>query len=394
MHIERMLSGKLSAARRSFLLLGPRQTGKSTLIRSLAPELEINLADEETYVAFLRDPGLLKQRIRDATTIFIDEIQRIPSLLNTVQYLLDQERPPKFYLTGSSARKLKRGKANLLPGRIFTYELGPLALGELGGRFDARRALQRGLLPGIYLEEDAETWTKLLRSYAVTYLKEEIQAEALTRNLEGFSRFFDIVCSRSGDFVDFTKFASLASIDRMSARRYFDVLVDTLVIRAIEPFAKSSRVRLTQHPRFYVYDVGVLNGALGNFESSSDRIGNLFEHLVLQLLWSEFQGRDEEIRLTVYRTEAGAEVDFILEQKSSVFAIEVKATKQISQGDLRGLKSFAAFYGKPHTPMIVYLGEHPARMDGVEILPVEMAVAMLAPAVRRGGGRAPHSEGR
>jgi len=379
MYIERMLRKRLLAARRSFLLLGPRQTGKSTLIRSLAPELEINLADEETYVAFLRDPGLLKQRIRDAATVFIDEVQRIPSLLNTVQYLLDQERPPKFFMTGSSARKLKRGKANLLPGRIFTYELGPLSWTELGDRFNVRRALRQGLLPGIHLEKDSETWSKLLRSYAVTYLKEEIQAEALTRNLEGFSRFLDVVCSRSGDFVDFTKFASLASIERMSARRYFDVLVDTLVLRAIEPFAKSSRVRLVQHPRFYLYDVGVLNGALGNFEASGDRLGNLFEHLVLQLLWSEFQGRDEQIRLSVYRTEAGAEVDFILERKGAVFAIEIKAKKRVDSGDLRGLKSFAAFYGKPHTPLVVYMGENPARTDGVEILPVEMAMAMLAP---------------
>ena len=217
MYIERMLRKRLLAARRSFLLLGPRQTGKSTLIRSLAPELEINLADEETYVAFLRDPGLLKQRIRDAATVFIDEVQRIPSLLNTVQYLLDQERPPKFFMTGSSARKLKRGKANLLPGRIFTYELGPLSLAELGDRFNVRRALRQGLLPGIYLEKDSETWSKLLRSYAVTYLKEEIQAEALTRNLEGFSRFFDVVCSRSGDFIDFTKLPAylLWDIDKL-----------------------------------------------------------------------------------------------------------------------------------------------------------------------------------
>ena len=378
MYIERMLRKRLLAARRSFLLLGPRQTGKSTLIRSLAPELEINLADEETYVAFLRDPGLLKQRIRDAATVFIDEVQRIPSLLNTVQYLLDQERPPKFFMTGSSARKLKRGKANLLPGRIFTYELGPLSWTELGDRFNVRRALRQGLLPGIYLEKDSETWSKLLRSYAVTYLKEEIQAEALTRNLEGFSRFFDVVCSRSGDFIDFTKFASLASIERMSARRYFDVLVDTLVLRAIEPFARSSRTRLVQHPRYYLYDVGVLNGALGNFEASGDRLENLFEHLVLQLLWSEFQGRDEQVRLSVYRTEAGAEVDFILERKGAVFAIEIKATRKIGPGDLRGLKSFAAFYGKPHTSLVVYMGESPARMDGVEILPVEMAMAMLA----------------
>lgn len=376
--INRALRPTLVAARRSHLLLGPRQTGKSTLIRSLSPQLEINLADEETYVDFLRDPGLLKRRIRGASTVFIDEIQRIPSLLNTVQYILDQERPPRFLLTGSSARKLKRGESNLLPGRIFTYQLGPLSCSELGEDFDWRRALRKGLLPGIYLEDDAATWRKLLRSYAATYLKEEIQAEALTRNMEGFSRFFDVVVSRSGDFVDFTKFASLASIQRMSARRYFDVLVDTLVVREIEPFAKSHRTRLIQHPRFYLFDVGVLNGALSNFEASGDRMGNLFEHLVVQLLWSEFQGRDEEVRLSVYRTEAGAEVDLILERKGAVFAIELKASRRVGKGDLRGLKSFATFFGKRHTPLVVYLGDQPARMEGVEILPVAAAVAMLA----------------
>ncbi len=368
---------KLASARRSYLLLGPRQTGKSTLIRFLAPELEINLSDEETYVAFLRDPGLLKQRIRNAKTVFIDEIQRIPSLLNTVQYLLDRENSPKFMLTGSSARKLKRGQANLLPGRIFTYEIGPLSYSELGDHFDLHFALQKGLLPGIYLEEDRETWTKLLRSYAITYLKEEIQAEALTRNLEGFSRFFDVACSHSGDFVDFTKFASLASIERMSAKRYFDILIDTLAVHAIEPFAKSQRVRLVQHPRFYLYDVGVLNGALNNFETSNDRIGKLFEHLVIQLIRSEMQGRDEEIRFSVYRTQTGSEVDLIVERKRAMYAIEIKATTKINSRDLRGLRNFASYYGKAHTPLVIYLGDHPAKIDEVEILPLPMALALL-----------------
>lgn len=378
MYIQRTLRKKLAEARRSFLLLGPRQTGKSTLVRSLAPEIEINLADEETFVAFLRDPALLKQRIRNARTVFIDEIQRIPSLLNTAQYLLDLENPPRFMLTGSSARKLRRGQANLLPGRILTYELGPLSCSELGERFDLRQALRKGLLPGIYLEDDDETWTKLLHSYAVTYLKEEIQAEAFTRNLEGFSRFYDVACSHSGDFVDFTKFASLASIERMSARRYFDILCDTLVVLAIEPFAKSRRTRLVQHPRYYFFDVGVLNGALSNFEASNDRIGNLFEHLVVQLIRSECQARDESVRFGTYRTEAGAEVDLVLERKAAVFAIEIKATKKVNAGDLRGLKSFASFYGKGHTPLVIYMGEHAASIEGVEVLPVRLALEMLA----------------
>lgn len=374
MYIDRILLHKLTKARKSFLLLGPRQTGKSTLIQELSPELEINLADEETYVDFLRDPGLLKQRIHGRSSVFIDEIQRIPSLLNTVQSILDKKGAPQFYLTGSSARKLKRGQANLLPGRIFTYELGPLSHSELGENFDVRKALQRGLLPGIYLENDLDTSKKLLRSYAITYLKEEIQAEALTRNLEGFSRFFEAVCSRSGDFIDFSKFASLASIERMSARRYFDILVDTLVIRPLGPFTKSQRTRLVQHPRIYLFDTGVLNGVLKNFEISNDRIGSLFEHLVLQIMISEFQCLDEEIRLSVYRTEGGSEVDLILERKGELFAIEIKATKKVHKADLRGLKSFAEFYGKKHTPLVIHMGEHRSNMDGIDILPLDAAV--------------------
>jgi predicted AAA+ superfamily ATPase len=140
-----------------------------------------------------------------------------------------------------------------------------------------------------------------------------VQAEALTRNLEGFSRFFDVICAASGDFIDFTKFASLAAIERMTARRYFDVLVDTLLVYPVYPFTRSPRRRLIQHPRYYLFDVGVLNGALGKFEVSADRSGALFEHLVLQLLHSELKSRDLDARISFYRTEAGAEVDFVVE---------------------------------------------------------------------------------
>lgn len=382
MYAERGIEPLLAKATRSFLLLGPRQTGKSTLIRRLGPDLEINLADEQTYLEFLRQPGLLKSAAAGHRTVFIDEIQRIPSLLNTIQVILDQDRRTKFFLTGSSARKLKRGQANLLPGRIFTYELGPLAHSELGVRFDVSQALQKGLLPGIYLEKDSATWRKLLRSYAATYLKEEIQAEALTRNLEGFSRFFDVICAASGSFMDFTKFASLASIERMTARRYFDVLADTLLIQRVEPFTRSAHRRLIQHPRYYVFDVGVLNGALGTFEVSRDRIGNLFEHLVLQLLHSELKARDLDYRLSVYRTEAGAEVDFVLELGKKVFAIEVKASRTVGKSDLRGLKSFAEFHGGAVTPVVVYQGERTLMMDGVTVLPITAGFAPLGLAPR------------
>jgi predicted AAA+ superfamily ATPase len=205
-------------------------------------------------------------------------------------------------------------------------------------------------------------------------LREEIQAEALTRNLEGFSRYFDLLLARSGDFIDFNKFASLAQIERMSAKRYFDILVDTMVAMPVEAFAKSAKRRLIQHPKFYFFDVGVLNGCLGNFTISADRKGILFEHLCLQMITSELKSRDLDFRISVYRTEAGAEVDFIVECEQKIFAIEVKATRTIGAHDLRGLKSFNEYVGKKVESLILYLGEDDLVMHGINIRSIESGI--------------------
>lgn len=377
----RQIAETIGKSKKSVLLLGPRQTGKSTLIRSLKPDLEIDLADQQTYLDHLKSPGLIRNKLGKHRRVFIDEVQRIPSLLNTVQSLIDHDKTLRFFLTGSSARKLRRGQANLLPGRLLTYNLGPLTLSEINpvgaDLTTIPRLLTVGSLPGVYFEEDLATAKKVLRSYAATYLREEIQAEALTRNLEGFSRFFDLLSSRSGDFVDFTKLASLAQIERMSARRYFDIVVDTMIAQPIEAFGKSSKRRLIQHPKFYFFDVGVLNGCLGNFEVSNDRKGMLFEHLCLQMMTSEFKARDQDFRISVYRTEAGAEVDFVVERGKDIFAIEVKATETIGSHDLRGLKSFSDFYGKKHQSFVFYLGEHELEIDGIRVLPLAAGIRAL-----------------
>lgn len=374
MSIVRNIEKIIKPQKKSVLLIGPRQTGKSTLIRSLKPDLEINLADESTFLQHLTDPTLLRKMMGKHKKIFIDEVQRIPSLLNTVQSILDVEKDRQFFLTGSSARKLKRGKANLLPGRILSYELGPLTVDELQESFDLEISLRRGLLPGIYLEESQELAEKVLRTYASTYLKEEIQAEALTRNLEGFSRFFEVMASRSGSYLDVSKFSSQAMIERTTSKRYFDVLVDTLVVTSVEAFAKSEKRRLIQHPKFYFFDVGVLNACLKNFVVSADRIGNLFEHLVLQILVSTCKSKDLDYRISTYRTESGAEVDFILEVDKQVFAIEVKASKNIGSSDFKGLQSFRKYYGKKHTPIVIYLGEHSLEIEDIFVLPLAKAL--------------------
>ena len=216
-----------------------------------------------------------------------------------MQFLLDRPRNRfKFYLTGSSARKLRRGQANLLPGRIHTYTLGPLSCGELGYALDLRSALSFGTLPGVWVEEDDKTREKTLRCYAATYLKEEVQAESLARNLEGFARFLSIAGAWAGQYLDLAKIATAAYIARQTAVRYFEVLEDCLLVRRVDAFAKSIRRRLVQHPKFFFFDVGILNGLLGNFEASADRIGRFFEHLVCNQIPHEASAADMELHIS------------------------------------------------------------------------------------------------
>lgn len=375
MIIQRHLEALLRKSKKSVLLFGPRQTGKSTLMKLLAPELEINLAHEPTYLAFARNPSELEERLRaqSARTVFIDEIQKLPSLLNTIQTMIDETQGGiQFYLTGSSARKLRRGQANLLPGRIHTYHLGPLVASELGHPMNIKEALSTGTLPGIWTEKDVEEKQKTLRSYAATYLKEEIQAEALTRNIEGFSRFLFAVGAEAGKFLDLSKLALEAQLPYQSALRYFEILEDTLVIRRCDSFRKSIRRRLVQRPRFFFFDTGVLNGLLENFLPSQDRIGILFEHFVFNQIVDSAEAKDKPLRISSYRTEHGAEVDFIVEWEGKVFAVEAKASSTVGHSDLRGLKSFAEYYEKKHTPVILYLGSLMKVMEGVKVFPWRM----------------------
>ena len=370
--IERNLKPILKKSKKSILVLGPRQTGKSTLLKSIQPDLVLNLAHEPTYLEFVRNPGELEARLegRGYQSVFIDEVQRLPSLLNTIQVLIDDAKKPlQFYLSGSSAIKLKRGHANLLPGRIHTYFLGPVVASELSYKMDLSEALSTGTLPGIWTEKAKSQKTKTLESYAGTYLKEEIQQEALVRGVEGFSRFLYVAASEAGKFLDISKLASQAQIPRQSAVRYFEILEDTLLIRRCETFRKSLRRRLVQSPRFFFFDAGVWNGLLGNFIVSGDRLGPLFEQFIFNQIAHSADSKDKKIRISSYRTEHGAEVDFVLETGSKVIGLEVKSQNSISRIDLRGMKSFQEYTGKKTQCFVVYPGKVSKRIDGVEILP-------------------------
>lgn len=340
--IHRRIQSTLQKSTKSILLLGPRQVGKSTLIRALKPELEVNLADELQYLQYSSQAGAFKFEVLEsqAQSILVDEIQRIPTLLNTIQSIVDVHKHLKFYLTGSSARKLKRGQANLLPGRVFQFKLGPLVAAELNYQMNTLKALQAGTLPEIYLTEDPKIIQRALRSYSAGYLKEEIQAEALVRNLESFARFLYEVTTQVAEFVDFTKLAQRSKISRFSIPRYFEILEDTLVGYRVYPFSRvSESVDLVKHPKFYFFDNGVYNGLLGNFVASADRIGKLSEQLVFGQLLHSAWAAEKEIRISSFRTRSGLEVDFIVELDGELFAVEVKASGEVSSSDLDGLKA-------------------------------------------------------
>ncbi|OGI06008.1 MAG: hypothetical protein A3F80_07935 [Candidatus Melainabacteria bacterium RIFCSPLOWO2_12_FULL_35_11] len=368
----RTISKFIKSSKKSILLLGPRQVGKSTLIKSLSPALKINLALEDTFLDFASNPKELTDKLSQVKyqTVFIDEIQRLPGLLNTIQAILDDSKKPlKFYLTGSSARKLKRGKANLLPGRIHTYYLFPLTAKELNYELDLHEVLSTGSLPGILTEKEKKEKYKTLRSYASVYLKEEIQAEALTKNIEGFSRFLFVVAAEAGKFLDISKISREARLPWQTTLRYFEILEDTLIIQRCESFSKSERKRLVQCPRFFFFDIGVLNALLGNFNLSPDRIGILFEHLIFNQIVHSAAALDKDIRISSYRTGHGAEIDFIVELEGEVYAIEAKASRNIGLSDLRGFQSFKEFYKKPHKCYVAYLGDSAKKINGITILP-------------------------
>lgn len=368
--IKRTLGDTLSKSKKSILLLGPRQSGKSTLIQMLNPALSINLSVEKTYLEFLRNNNELEEQIdkQKPKTIFIDEVQRIPSLLNTIQSIIDGNKNLKFYLSGSSARKLRRGSANLLPGRLHNYRISGLTSNELGKAFKVEKALMLGTLPGIYTDEEEKSAIKTLRSYTSAYLKEEIQAEALTKNLEGFARFLTVICAYCGQHIDYSKLSKQAQVARTSVIRYTEILEDTLLAEAIYAFNGTNKSRLIQHPKLYFFDCGVLNALLENFRVTQERVGFLFENLVYSQIRASAYASDIDVQIFSYRTEHGAEVDFILKIDGELFAVEVKATKTVDRSDGRGFDSFERYTGKKIKKFVVHMGTADKKISSFEAL--------------------------
>ena len=381
---ERLIAPQLKHDRHSALLLGPRQVGKSTLLGSLEPDVTINLASLATFREYVSQPERLEAELEAAPpttrTVFIDEVQRVPALLDGVQAIIDAHpRRFRFLLSGSSARKLRRGHANLLPGRVVIHYLHPLFARELQSDFNLERVLAHGTLPGIYANPDPESRSSTLRSYVDAYLREEIQAEALVRDIGGYSRLLDLAAASSGRVVNLHALSRDAAVSYETVRRYLDVLEDTLILFRIPAWRGSDRASLVAHPKVLLFDLGVRNAILRRplDRPLDDERGLLLEHLI----GLELRRREgtiwPEARVQHFRTRRGAEVDFILSVGREHWAIEVKASRRVDAGDLKGIKAFTEHARKVTRQILVFLGARRQRIDGVEVLPIDDFLAEL-----------------
>jgi len=362
--------------RGSCFLFGPRQTGKSTLVRSLLPARSwtVDLLQHDTFLRYSKDPAQFRLEAEEQVraghrTIFIDEIQKVPALLDEVHGLIERTGA-RFILTGSSARKIKRTGANLLAGRALMRRLHPLTLREVEDRFELDRTLRLGALPAVITGSDEEA-RELLAAYAQTYLREEIQAEAVVRNLGGFGRFLDVAAAQCGDILNYTAVGRDASLATRTVQEYYQILEDTLIGFRLDAWRRSPRARLVAHPRFYLFDTGVTNALNQRLTAGLDAAtrGRLFEQWAVLECARMVDYLNVEVNLYYWRTNQGAEVDLLMERHGRlILALEIKAKKRVVSADLSGLRSFADAH--PRVPCVVLaLVPEEYRVGDARVLP-------------------------
>ncbi len=358
-------------AKKSYFLFGPRQTGKTTLVRHVLPQARVyDLLDSTVYLALSHRPSRLAEELgpRDKLVV-LDEIQRLPALLNEVHRLIE-ERGIRFLLTGSNARKLRQGGVNLLGGRARTMHLHPLTAKELGDRFNLDRALTRGLLPSIYFSDDPKAD---LTAYAGTYLQQEIVAEGATRNLPAFSRFLRVAALCNGTIVNFTNIGNDAQVARTTVYEYFEILKDTLLIQELPAWQKSKKRKPLVSSKYYFFDVGVVAALQGReFRRGTPEYGEAVETWLLHELvcYRDYVSGEP---LSYWRSTSGFEVDFLLGDHT---AIEVKAKENIAPQDLRSLRALAE---EKKLKRLVCVGFEPRRrqLDGITVYPVQQFLEAL-----------------
>lgn len=371
---RRALDLRAVVEQRSVFLFGPRQTGKSTLVRQLFPEAAYyDLLEADTFRELSVSPARLRQTLDPRRrVVVVDEIQKCPPLLDEVHLLIERNPSVRFVLTGSSVRKLKRGGANLLAGRARVVRLHPLVAAEVpAGRFADR--INRGGLPGFL---DAADPQADLRAYVGTYLREEVQAEGLARSVGNFGRFLDVAGLTNGEQVNFTAVGSDAGVPPRTVQEYYQVLKGTLVGHYLPAFRGTRSRKPVSTAKFYLFDVGVANTLRRSraIEPGSDAWGRALEHLAFLELRSWLDYRDRDDPLTYWRSRSRFEVDFLVGDR---VAIEVKAKERVTARDTRGLRALAEEL--PLRRKLVVCHERLRRVDddGIEILPVPQFLTEL-----------------
>ena len=366
---------------RSFFLLGPRGVGKSTYLRNAFPDAHvIDLLSEATYQGLLANPGLLAAELRavpDGRWVVLDEIQRLPSLLNEVHRFIE-ERKQHFVLCGSSARKLKRAGVNLLAGRALKRAMHPFVPEELGDRFELGDALQHGLLPLVW---DSEDRADTLAAYTQMYLREEIQSEALVRNLAGFARFLPVAALFHGQTLNANNIAGEAQVSRQTVTSYLEILEETLLCFRLPAFEAKLRVRERKLPKWYWCDPGIVRAMKRQKGTPSpEERGALFEGLVAQIIRSYMDYRDLCDAFYYWATAAQnqTEVDFLLERGGAFVAVEVKSGVSSSKGWCKGLRAVADLKGLCRRIIVYPEGPELRTDDDIEILPFSHFSNLLA----------------
>lgn len=367
----------------SFFLFGPRGTGKSLWVRTTFPHaFYLDLLEAELYVSLSANPQRLSSLIPKGHSdwVIIDEVQKVPALLDEVHRLIEKEHL-KFILTGSSARKLKQKSVNLLAGRALTLHLHPLTSLELGKDFDLSRSLQFGQLPMAYKLLDPKPF---LQSYVKTYLQEEIQQEGLTRNLGAFTRFLEATSFSQGSILNISSVSRECSVARKVVEQYFMILQDLLLAYLIPPFTKKAKRRLVQHPKFYFFDPGVYRvlRPRGPLDSSSEIDGPALETLFLHELNATKDYLSLDGHIYYWRTVTGLEVDFIYYGEDNLCAFEIKRETKPRSESLRGLKAFLKDYPAAQA-YFFYGGNRRLKEDGIDILPFAENLPKLASLFKR-----------
>ena len=366
-----------SPENKSFFLFGPRGTGKTTWVKQSFPNaVYIDLLESRLFNDLLADPQRLVNFIPNNFNdwIIIDEVQKIPELLNEVHRLIEKHKY-KFILTGSSARKLRRKGPNLLAGRALNYSMHPLTAIELGKDFDLNHSLMFGNLPSVYVESNPKDY---LESYIKTYLQEEIQQEGLTRNLSRFSRFLEAASFSQGSVLNVLEVSRECAIERKVVENYFTILEDLLLAYKVPIFTKRAKRRLVAHPKFYFFDVGIYRTLrpMGPLDAPEEVEGISFESLLFQELKAINDYYGLGYKIYYWRTSNNLEVDFVLYGERGLKAFEIKRRGRVPSSELRGLKAFLKDYPTAKA-YYIYGAERRMSEGDIDIIPLDYALKNL-----------------